>query len=124
MLKTLIEKTKKLSSVFAFVTALAVTAGSSTASADTNVPGSVTGTVTLIDYSSTQFLSLFVGGTQVFGALVAASDCTSNNQAPDTVKAWQSLAQGALLAGKTVKVYFNTCGSSPKNYITALDLNK
>jgi hypothetical protein len=38
----------------------------------------------------------------------------------DTLKAWQSEAQAALLSGKSVKIYFNVCGGA--NYISALDL--
>ena len=55
-----------------------------------------------------------------YGVTSAGTGCTSNNQTLDTLKVWTSLTQSALLAGKTVRVYFNTCNGS--NFIVGIDL--
>lgn len=38
------------------------------------------------------------------------SSCSGHNRGADTLKAWLSLGQAALLSGKRVKVYFANCG--------------
>jgi hypothetical protein len=42
----------------------------------------------------------------------------------DTVKLWSSLAQAALLSGKTVVVGWNACDSTNTKYITSVQLNQ
>jgi hypothetical protein len=54
---------------------------------------------------------------------VIPSSCSSLAQNLDTIKAWVSLAQAALLAGKNVNIYSQRCPSSGGlDYITAIDL--
>lgn len=42
----------------------------------------------------------------------------------DTFKEWQSMAQAALLAGKTVGVAYTSCGSPAVNVINHLELTQ
>lgn len=60
------------------------------------------------------------GGTNYYGVLNAKAGCTAYNQNEDTLKAWQSMSQAALLSGKKLNIYFTACGGV--NYITVMDL--
>jgi len=111
----------KFRGMFALV---AVLTGAASATVTTPAHAAVSGvtTVNIVEYGAGSLLVQLTGGVNYFAQLNTQSGCTANNQTIDTIKAYQSLAQAALLAGKTVKVYFNTCGG--QNYITALDLNQ
>jgi hypothetical protein len=50
------------------------------------------------------------------------SGCSNFTQTVDTQKIWESLAQAALLNGKSLNIYWTPCGGW--NMITAVDLVK
>ncbi len=81
-------------------------------------------TVGVVEYAPNSLLVQGADGVNYLAKINAPSGCTSNNQTIDTLKAWQSLAQAALLSGKTVRIYYNVCSSNSQNYIAAMDLDK
>ena len=89
-------------------------------SAFANVAGAASPTV--VEYQPGVLLVQLPGGTNYIGVLNAVAGCTSNSQSIDTLKQWTSLAQAALLSGKSVKVFFNVCGGF--NYISTIDINQ
>jgi hypothetical protein len=127
MINASLRSSRRASAVFAIATALAVTF----ASTPTFAASPTTGTVTIVDYSPGTNLLVIVGGVYHFAQLAPQAPCnagaTNNTQTMDTIKMWQALATSALLSGKTVKIYYNTCtpanGGSATNYIAAFDLN-
>ena len=126
MLRTINQKSRGLLASLGLLAGVAVSSVAATADA-TGSPTTPT-TVIMVEYSSyaTGTLTVQVAGSvNYFGQVSAQTGCTANNQTVDTLKMWQSLAQAALLSGKTVKIYYNVCGtgSNQFNYIYALDLN-
>jgi hypothetical protein len=115
-MKRFLDHTKRFATSIAAAAALAATAISTPATA----ASFVNGTVTIVEYVPGSLL-VQSAGANYFGQLNTQSGCTSNNQSVDTLRAWQNLAQAALLSGKSMRIFFNTCGGV--NYIAGLDLN-
>ena len=118
-LRRLTEKAKRRSILVAAAAALGVIGVAETAYATHS-----DGKVTVVEYvGGTQpFLLVQLGNTYNFYAyLNSPSGCAAHNQAPDTIKAWQSLAQAAVLSGRSVRVHWTLCNGA--GYIWALDLN-
>lgn len=67
-----------------------------------------------INYMGTQSTQTCSNGPNVSG------------QSIDTIRFWNSLAQAALLAGKTMRIYYTACtqGGTTNNYIGDLVLEK
>jgi hypothetical protein len=97
---------------------LTIVASSKRASAST---GFVTGPVSIIEYVQGSLLVQMTSVNYV-AQLATATGCTANNVTIDTIKAFQSLAQSALLSGKTLRIYYTTCNSA--QYINTMDLNQ
>ena len=51
-----------------------------------------------------------VGATN-FDAQLSSPGCGIAANSIDTIKAWQSLAQGALLSGRKIRIYYTDCGT-------------
>jgi hypothetical protein len=70
-----------------------------------------------------------VGGINYQAMKTAPGDCSNYSRSVDTLRAWQSLAQSALLAGKSLRIYYDSCdpdgtgAQTPINFIVELDLN-
>jgi|SRR6187551_1071282 len=77
-------------------------------------------TVSLIEYQPDVLVVQLTGGANFHAFKTAPTGC--NSRSIDTIKAWQSLAQSALLAGKKVRIYYTVCNS--QNMIDIIDLNK
>jgi len=60
------------------------------------------------------------GGLNFFAQVSVGGACSANSRSVDAQKMFQSISESALLAGKTVNIYYNTCGGL--NYIEAMDL--
>lgn len=116
MINSIVSRTKRLASVIAVVTTLALVATSAPAAAASPINGSVS----VVEYAPGSLL-VQVAAVNYMAQLNTQAGCTANNQTIDTIKAYQSLAQAALLAGKNVRIYFAVCNSV--NYITTFDLN-
>ena len=112
----IVKSSKSLRAALGLVATLAVAATTTLAHAD----ASGTTTVNAVEYSSGQLLIQLSTGVNYIGTTGAPAGCTSFNQSVDTLKAWTSMAQSALLSGKRLKVYFTTCSSVP--YIQTLDI--
>jgi hypothetical protein len=125
MSKTTISRNLKRPAAFFSVTAaLAVLLGSAPAFA-TGPTSPITGGVNLVEFSPGTLI-VQSAGVNYYAQLNAATNCTTNNQTADTLKAWLSEAQAALLSGKSVQIYFNDCGptGAPVHYISALDIKQ
>ena len=82
-------------------------------------------TVNAVEYSQGVLLIQLSDGVNYFGQVAAdASICTSHNRSLDTLGKWQSLAEAAILSGKQLRIYFTSCGSPSKKYISVIDLWK
>jgi hypothetical protein len=114
-MSTKISKTRNFSCLLAMTSALAITAGSVPAFAD-----SATGTPSVISYTA-GILNVPIAGVNYYGQLTPGGTCGPFGQTVDTLKAWQSLAQSALLSGKTLTITFTNCQGF--NFITVLNLN-
>ena len=119
MIKTILNKLTSMRKVSGFV---AIAAGLTVGISPTLAFASVTGLASpvAVEYSAGSLLVQLPGGANYLGVVSAAAGCTANNQTLDTLKAWQSLTQAALLSGKSVKIYYNTCSSV--NYISTVDI--
>jgi hypothetical protein len=111
------KKSRRSLATFSVLSALAIGSVATSAQAAVTAPTSVG----IIEYYGGTLL-VQLNGVNFYGQLATQAACTTNNQTIDTLKAWQSLAQAALLSGKQLKIYYNVCGST--NYITAMDLNQ
>jgi hypothetical protein len=109
-------KTRTAYALVTLASTLALTAATTSALADVTSLA----TPTVVEYSAGTVLVQLPGGTNYNGVLSAASGCTGNNQNADTLKAWTSLAQAALLSGKSLKIYYTPCAGT--NYINTMDL--
>lgn len=76
----------------------------------------------VVEYFANTLLVQLPGGVNYHGLVTSPAGCATPNQSIDTLKAWLSLSQAALLSGKTVKIGFNTCGAL--KVISAIDLNQ
>jgi len=61
-------------------------------------------------------------GTNFYAQLTSPCSAVPSNT-PDTLKMYVSLAQAAVLSGKTVRIYWTAC-SDGTPYIGGMDLNK
>jgi len=104
------------------VVAVLIGAAAGTVTATAHAAVSPVTTVNIVEFGPGALLVQLTGGVNYVAQLNTQAGCTANNQTMDTLKGYQSMAQAALLAGKTVKIYFNVCGGS--NYISGLDLNQ
>jgi len=75
-------------------------------------------TVNAVEYGNNFLLIQLSNGTNYIGSTSAPSGCVSGNI--DTLKIWTSQAQSALLSGKRLKIYYDTCSSTP--YISGVDI--
>jgi hypothetical protein len=112
---------KTIARLAAFGSLLSLGTAAVPAFADT--PGNTTNTINILEYAPTNLTLQLATGTNYLATTSAAAGCTAYNVSMDTIKLWQSLAQGALLSGKTVRVYFTQCSANNLRYITTLDLN-
>ena len=87
------------------------------------VAGVVDGHVSVVEYSPGNLLIQIaeVTNTNFFAYTSVGAPCEQYARTIDTIKVWVSLAQAALLSGKSVRLYSENCGSV--DYITVLDLN-
>jgi hypothetical protein len=118
---TTIRTFRKISALLALGGALTATAFSAPASAasTTCVPTQVEA------IGATGFPSFMVNCASVnYSVFVTApSGCsTGDNRSIDAVKIWLSLAQASLLSGKSLQIYYDTCGGS--NTVTDMILIK
>jgi hypothetical protein len=116
MITTTIKKTKNAALSLALAVGMAVTAITPPAAA-----ADVTGTVSIVEFSHPGSLLIQSAGVNYYAQLSPGAPCAANNKTADTLKAWQSLGQAALLSGKTVRIYYASCNGF--RFITALDLN-
>jgi flagellum-specific peptidoglycan hydrolase FlgJ len=113
---TFLAQTLKMHTRFvATIAAIALTALSTSASATVT-----DSTVTIVEYTQGTLLVQVATGANFYAQLSAPAPCVSVTI--DTIKAWQSLAQAALLSGKGVRIFSQagTCTTS----ISTIDLNK
>lgn len=115
----LTKKKRSLSALLAVTSALAIMSASVSALASSITASK---TVQLVEASAGAVIIQLSDGVNYLGQLTTQAGCTANNQSADTLKAWTSLAQTALLSGKLVNVYFNTCNGT--NYVVAVDLKQ
>ena len=112
-------KNKAIKSLMTVTTALALGTMSTSALA-----AQAQGGVSVIEYGVGGFGSTLLiqlpGGANYYAVTSAGTGCTSSNQTMDTIKAWTSMTQSALLAGKQVRVYFSTCNGT--NFVVGIDL--
>jgi hypothetical protein len=121
MLTRIVRRLVRVSMLTLVATVLLATIGIASASADT-----VTCAPNLIEYyNQTLIIQCTVNGSIVnYYGDVARPNCP-NAQNLDTLKFWQSLAQGALLSGKNVRIYYTPFGGSCNvNSVTTVDLIK
>jgi hypothetical protein len=104
--------------------ALVVTMASSSALA-----ASVVCVPTVVEYSEGTLLVQCVtedaGQINYYAQTVVPSECTALSRNVETQKIWLSIAQTAILSGKSVRIYWEFCPlvpSGPTSRITALDL--
>lgn len=109
------KKMRSLSTMVAIASTLAIASASASALASSPT----TATCQLVKVSAGTLVIQIPGNVSYYAQLNAVG-CTTNNQSADTLKAWTSLAQAALVSGKSLQIYFNVCGGI--NYISALDL--
>jgi|SRR4051812_2891990 hypothetical protein len=78
---------------------------------------------TFVQYEAAQqYLIVGCGGVNYFAATLTSGNCTAQSRSVDQQKLFMSLAESALLSGKIVTVYSNTCEG--RVYIEAMDLSK
>jgi len=82
-------------------------------------------TVSNVGYSSTgsaAYIAIICGGiTYVAWDASAPSGCVSTTV--DALKTWMSLAQAAVLSGKSLGVYYNNTGNTCSGYNSIFQLN-
>jgi hypothetical protein len=117
-IKRLVENTRRRSGLLAAAVAVAVGGTAGTAHAQQYLEGKVT----VVEYSKQPLLLVQLsGGHNFYAHQQAPTLCTQYSVSADTIKAWQNLAQAALLSGRTVRVYYYGCGG--QSHIQTLDLN-
>jgi hypothetical protein len=104
--------------ILTFVATILVGGGIAHATTGTTIVGS---TVTAVTATPNVFITTSDGLTTM--APWNWSTCAG---APtvDTVKLWASLAQAALLSGKSVSISWNACDSSGTKWITMVQINQ
>ena len=122
------EWTRRLGLLLALGTGICVSVAARPAAAASL---SCDGGIDYVDYtqvsSSNTLLQIgCISGTTVhhFYAYTSQGSCTGENRTLDTVKGWKSMAEAALLGGRSVILYYNTCGSPVKNYISTFSLRR
>jgi len=122
MPSALTNSNKKKRSLHHKLLALAAVVGMATTVSQATATSTVTDTVQLIEYMEGTLIVQTGNSVNYYGQLVTQAGCTHINKKADTLKAWQGLAQAALLSGKSVRIYYDTCNSI--RYIYAIDLIK
>ena len=118
MIRSFGKKTKKAARTLALAVGLAVVGISATAYA-----AHVNDVVRIVEYMPDVLLIQTDGTVNNYYAMRSAGNsCRDYSRSADTLKAWLSLGQAALLSGKGVRIYYAECGG--KRHITAFDLNK
>lgn len=114
-----------MNKTFARLTALGsmLVLGTTALPAFADTPGNTTNTVSILEYNTTGLTLQLATGTNYLATMNAQAGCTAYNTSIEAIKSWQALAQGALLSGKTVRVYYTQCSANGLRYITTLDLN-
>jgi hypothetical protein len=119
MTKSTTKKSKLTMLALAVVASLAVTAASGTAKADSEV----TCVPQVVEYYGGTLIVQCPGVINYYAQLssqgTGGGGCSA--QSADTLKSFQSLAMAALLAGKNVRIVYNTCSNGTKGF-WALDL--
>lgn len=105
-------KTLGLSAILS--TLLAVSIGKSA------VAGSVTCVPNTIEYYNATLIVQCSPTNYYAQTYPPASPCEANVNFLDNMKMWMTLAQSALLSGKSLKIEYTTCGTT--NYINVIDL--
>lgn len=79
--------------------------------------------VNYVDYAeNTLTIQLNVSGVATnYEAHTTGTPNACPNSSLETLKAWMSLAQSAYLAGREVKIFYDTCGTTT-NYINKVQL--
>lgn len=108
-------RNRGFSTVAALAAGLAITVASATALA-------ATGPVSQVEYMgvgnySIPLLLVQINGVNYIGQTTTPG-CGIPTQSTDTIKIWLSMAQSAMLAGKTVTLYTSSCNNA--QYITDL----
>ena len=97
----------KLSLVVAFSAGLAVVTGSGAAFAIANP---LTCAPNIVEVNNTNLL-IQCAPTNFYVALNASGYCSAYLQTMDVIKMWQTLADAALLSGKSLNIYWSQAGS-------------
>jgi hypothetical protein len=74
----------------------------------------------LITFSDGRLVIQLVGSGTNYQALTSGSIAPCSNQTMDSLKAWQSLAEAALLSGKRIQIIYGVCGG--QNFINTVTL--
>lgn len=78
--------------------------------------------VNIVEYSKDTLLIQCVGGVNYYAQIAPGGTCGPQATSMDTIKAWLSMGQTALLAAKPLLLYFNSCDGF--NFINVIDLNR
>jgi hypothetical protein len=121
-------KARKLSAVVAMMGGLSILAATSQAHAYTQVDA--TGGPESVHFQGADsgyavYLRVWVAGQMYTGQL--SSPCAAQNaQTVETLKTWASLAQAALLSGKTLSIFYNDCmfNNVVNHYIAGMVLQR
>ena len=116
MIKNIVSNARRFSRWIGVALALTATAASLPANA-----ALVDSKVGIIEYFPGSLL-VQMASVNYYAQTATQAGCTTNNQTLDTIKLWQSMAQAALLANKTTRIYFNVCGGA--NYIAGIDVDQ
>lgn len=121
MIKTTASKVKVFSRTLGLVVALVVALSATKAQA-----AFTDSRVAQVEYSPALLLIQHTtGGVNYHAYQFAPAGCPYSVNDGD-LKAWQSLAQGALLAGKTLRIYFTVCTptgqQTSQNFINTITL--
>ncbi len=120
MINSMVTKIRGMSAFVAVASGLALASASVPASAA--VTG-ISGTCTDVEYTTGQLLiqlNTANGVVNYVAATTPPSNCSSYARPLDTQKMFMSLAQAALLSGKTMVIYYTNCNTV--NYITTVDI--
>lgn len=104
MAKTIFRKICSLTSIIAASVGIFVFTVSAPAHAASGVP-------TQYEYLNSNKLMIQIAGTN-YQAQLASPGCSIPANSMDVLKIWTSMAQAAVLAGKSLQIYTTTCNSS------------
>jgi hypothetical protein len=112
--------TKKISAGLALPVWLALTVAAPPASAANVKTG-----VNVVELAPVYLLVQTVAGSNYVGRITpkncvapATCDCSGYARNAETLRAWASMAEAALLSGKNLQIYYDVCG--PENVITSV----